>query len=105
MSTRGGRDYGARERSGTLQAARPPTLRQRGLDATRALREALNLSANVSDAHILTALTEVAAEEGKRNPRFAEAVRGRSHELAAQHGSSPKQAKAAKPEPLPPLVP
>jgi len=108
MSTRGGRENGARERperAATLQATRPATLRQRGVDATRVLREALNLPPGASDAHVLTALSEIAAEEGRRNPRFAEAVRGRAGELAAQHGSSVKPTKTTTSGALPPLVP
>ncbi len=102
MSTRGGRDYGARERAGTAQAARP-TVRQRGVDATRSLREALNLPADVNDTSILgPALAEAAAREVRRNPRFASEVRRTYDELAAmrrQSGSSTQKAE------LPPLVP
>ncbi len=104
MSTRGGRDHTGRERTATAQGPRP-TLRQRGVDATRSLREALNLPADASDASIMgTALAEAAAREIRRNPQFASEVRRTYDELAAmrrQSGTS-SQPKAQQ---VPPLVP
>lgn len=108
MSTRGGRNTDARERpqrSMRVQTTRPATLRQRGVEATRAVREVLNLAPEVSDAHITTALAEVAAEESRRNPQFAGAVRERARELAQPSTSNARPARGAKPQPLPPLVP
>lgn len=108
MSIRGSRDFGARERparSNRVTMARPPSMRQRSVDATRALREALNLPPNMSDTHVLTALAEAAAEETRRNPQFAETVRSRAHEIAAQTASTAKPVRSAKSAPLPPLVP
>ena len=103
MSTRGNSGSNGRERSQTAQATRP-SLRQRGVDATRNLRNALDLPANVGDSTVLGAvLAEVAAEEGRRNPRFATEVRRRYEEAMATH--KPAQTGSRQTKELPPLVP
>jgi hypothetical protein len=69
------------------------TLQQRGAEATRRLREALRLPANLNDAAILgTAVAEVAARESQRNPRFADDVRKAYEELTAMKGSTGRRA-------------
>lgn len=105
MSTRGGRDYpNGRQRAGSATQAPRSTLRQRGAEATRALRTALNLPPDISDNTILsTALAEIAAEEVQCNPGFARNVRSRYDELIATHGR-PVTRKAPA-QALPPLVP
>lgn len=89
----------------TTQTARQ-ILQQRGADATRTLREVLDLPSDLSDLSVLsTALAEVAAEEGRRNPQFARVVRSRYEELMELRGRPAKRATRPAKEPLPPLVP
>jgi hypothetical protein len=103
VSTRGSGDYAqGRRRSGTAQVPRA-SLRERGAEATRALREALHLPHDLSDSTILgTALAEIAAQEAQRNPSFAREVRSRYDELIVQRG---RPATRTAQEELPPLVP
>lgn len=92
------------ERSSSAQSARQ-SLQQRGVDATRALREVLGLPTNLNDASVLgTSLAEVAAREMRQNPRFASDVRRVYEELAALHHPSGKRSRTTQ-EDLPPLVP
>lgn len=92
------------ERRSSAQNARQ-SLQQRGVDATRALREVLGLPTNLSDASVLgTSLAEVATREMRQNPRFAGEVRRVYDELAALHRPSGKRS-GYSPEELPPLVP
>lgn len=92
------------ERQSATQGARQ-SLQQRGVDATRALREVLGLPANLNDTSVLgTSLAEVAAREMRQNPRFASEVRRVYDELAALHRPSGKRSRTAQ-EDLPPLVP
>lgn len=103
MSTRGGSDFNGRGRTRTAQPARP-TVRQRGVDATKSLREALHLPNDVNDTAILgTALAEVAAREIRRNQQFGDEVRRTYEDLKAQQASTGKQ--GTQQEELAPLVP
>lgn len=103
MSTRGSSGVGGRARSRTAKATRP-NLRQRGIEATRNLRDAMALPTNIGDSTVLgTVLAEVAAEEGRRNQRFAEEVRRRYEEAMATHKPAPSGSRQSKE--LPPLVP
>jgi hypothetical protein len=77
------------------------TLRERGAEATRNLREAMRLPTNAGDTGILsTALAEAAAEEGRQNPRFAGEVRRRYEALLGERRPAPQPRGA-----LPPLKP
>jgi hypothetical protein len=72
-----------------VQRLTQQALRERGTAATARLREAMKLSAMPVDTAILsTALAEVAAEEGQRNPTFADAVRERYIAIANLRQSS-----------------
>lgn len=92
------------QRSGTavVTQSRAQTVRQRGTEATRKLREMLGLSTSTSDTTLLsTALAEAAA----RSPQFASEVRKVYDELVAIQGQSSRygQSKAQLLEPLVPL--
>ncbi len=103
MSTRGSSGFDGRARPATTQAT-AAMLRQRGIDATKNLREALNLPTIVGDTTILgTVLAEVAAEEGMRNPQFASEVRRRYEEAMTQR--KPVRVATGQVQELPPLVP
>ncbi len=94
----------AERRASTTQVKRP-TLQERGADATRLLREMLQLSADVTDTRLLgTAVAEAVAEEGRRNARFLRDIRSRYDELAALR-SQPKQRQAQTQKTLEPLLP
>jgi hypothetical protein len=87
-------------RQGTLQA-----LRQRGADATRRLRDTLNLPSDLTDSAILgTALAEIAIEESRSNPALASRIRQRYFEMASLRTSTAQNGTRRKAEPLPPLV-
>lgn len=93
-----------RTRTYAAQAVRQ-TLQQRGAEATRSLREALQLPGDVSDTTILgTAVAEVAARESRRNTEFASQVRKVYDELAAMKRSRTVRTGDRKQD-LPPLVP
>ncbi len=106
MSTRGGSDYNGRQRPATAQVTQQ-TLREQGAEATRQLREALNLPIDVSDTSILgTALARAAVSEMKRNARFAQEVQRHYDELQAQRGAKSNKSKSGSRhvQPLEPLV-
>lgn len=89
-------------RSRPKQTARQ-ILQQRSVDATKELRDAFNLPFALGDATILgTALAEIAAEEGRRNPRFASAVRERYNELVTFQAPAQRASRQTQDE-LPPL--
>lgn len=95
-------------RQATAQATQTPRqmLQDRGANATRRLRELLDLPTDLTDLSLLsTALAEVATEEGGRNRQFASAVRKRYDELTALRGQPTKRGSRPAKEPLPPLVP
>lgn len=94
-----------RTQQGIVQAAHK-TLRERGAEATRNLRDVMRLSTNPGDTGILgTVLAEVAAEEGRRNPQFASEVRRRYEEALGQRRQSVQRASRPKQDALPPLEP
>jgi hypothetical protein len=81
-------------------------LRQRGIDATHHLNDALRLSAAASDAKLLdTALAEIVVEESARNPQLAARIRARYDELVSLRGAPRGGTVARTREELPPLVP
>jgi len=76
------------------------TLTQRGAEATRSLRQAVQLPINPQDTTVLgTALAEVAAREARRNPQFASEIRQVYTELLGLKGKAKNTKKV-----LPPLV-
>jgi|SRR5579872_89378 len=86
--------------SATISSA-PTTVKQRGIDATKRLRELLGLD----DLNLLAiALAETAADEIGRNTSFSERVRHSYQELA-QIKSKPKASKARTSRPATKLVP
>jgi hypothetical protein len=105
MSTSGG----VRASTRTNVPSRPrqtpaQLLKQRGIEATRNLRDALNLPTDLNDAAALgTALAEVAAEESRRNPRFADAVKQRYDDVMRLRTPAPRP--TTRRQELPPLVP
>jgi hypothetical protein len=91
-----------RTREGTAQAIRQ-SLQQRGAEATRELRQTAHLPTNPRDVNVLgTALAEVAANEARRNPRFADELHSRYEELLASQRTPRSTSKGAD---LPPLIP
>ncbi|HEX6799755.1 MAG TPA: hypothetical protein VF116_18745 [Ktedonobacterales bacterium] len=97
----------AERQASTAQAVRQ-TVQQRGAEATRRLREALRLPADVNDTTILgTAVAEVAARESLRNPHFAAQVRTAYDELAAmkRRPGANRRPSVRQEHELPPLIP
>jgi len=91
-------------RQGTAHEARD-TLQQRGAQATRNLRVAMQMPTHPKDEGILgIALAEVAAGEGRRNPQFASDVRQRYDELIDLRNRAARRASQHAQE-LPPLEP
>lgn len=84
-------------------------LQQRGAEATRDLRAALQLPSGLNDTAILgTALAEAAVREIRRNPQFASDVRRSYEELVQAGGGRASRSRAggqSKEQDLPPLVP
>lgn len=81
-------------------------LRARGARATGTLREALGTPSHLADTTILgTALAEIAAEESRRNPGFARAVRDRYDEIASLRGGPATNATRPSRLPLQELIP
>jgi hypothetical protein len=79
-------------------------LKQRGVEATQRLRDALNLATDLGDSAILgTALAEVAAREIARNPQFGREVRQLYDELK-QTQARPAPRTTRQPQALEPLV-
>jgi hypothetical protein len=71
----------------SVSATRAPRVspKQQAVKATEQLRDVLRLPGIEGDTNAFTtALAEVAANESRHNPRFAEAVRVRYQELTAQ---------------------
>ena len=69
---------------------KPLTIQQRSVEATRSLREALGLD----DTKLLgTALAEVAAEEARHNPDFAQRIRQTYAELEQVNSSRTRAAR------------
>jgi hypothetical protein len=103
---KGGSTSMAERRSmSSVVQARTQTLRERGAEATRRLREALQIAPDLNDATILgTALAEYVAERSQSDPRIAQELRRRYDELIAQSGRGAKRTPRQK-ETLPPLVP
>jgi len=80
-------------------------LRQRGIDATRRLNDALGLSADLSDAKLLgTALAEIVVEESARNRPLATRIRVRYDELSAMRGAPKTVGPGKNTDQLPALV-
>jgi hypothetical protein len=103
MSTRHSDSSNGRARPASAQTA-SATLHQRGIEATRHLREALSLPTSVGDAAVLgTILAEVAAEESRRNPTFANEVRRRYEAAIATRRPAARDSRQV--QVLPPLVP
>src|SRR5260370_42713667 len=85
-----------RSMSSVVQA-RTQTLRERGAEATRRLREALQIAPDLNDATILgTALAEYGAERSQSDPRIAQELRRRYDELIAQSGRGAKRVPRQK---------
>jgi len=107
MAARGGRDADGRDRIAadrSAPASARPSLREQGIEATRRLREALGLPADVNDAALLgTAVARAAASEARRNPRFAREVRRHYDDLQAHRGTTGTSG-ARHARPLEPLV-
>jgi len=105
MSTSGGVRMSTRASVPSRPRQTPAQLfKQRGIEATRNLRDALNLPTDLGDAAALgTALAEVAAEESRRNSRFADAVKQRYDEVMRLRAPVPKN--GTRKQELPPLVP
>lgn len=81
------------------------TPRKRADNATSMVRQALALPVRPGDANaFVAALAEIAAEESKRNRRFADAIRNRYDELMHEQSTALKSKKTSKAD-LPPLVP
>jgi len=100
MSTSGG------VRTSSNRQTPAQVVRQRGIDATRQLRDALNLPTDLTDSAILgTALAEVAVEESRANPALASRIRQRYLDIASLRKPTAQNGARRRAEPLPPLVP
>lgn len=90
----------------TAVQTRAQTLKERGADATRRLREVLLLAPDLTDTTVLgTALAEYIVEKSQSDPHIAQELRSRYDDLAAQSGRGAKRTSIQK-ETLPsPLVP
>ncbi len=95
---------GQQSTAGTAQAVHP-TLKQRGDNATRDLRQAAHLPTNPQDSNVLlTALAEAATREARRNPQFASDIQRTYAQILAMRGRAGQgKSKGAQPQ-LPPLV-
>lgn len=86
-------------------SARTQTLRERSVEATRRLREALHLAPDLNDSTVLgTALAEYVAERSRSDPYMAQELRQRYDELIV-HSGRPRARTSRQSEPVPPLVP
>ena len=100
MSTSGG--------VGTSSNRQTPAqlVRQRSIDATRHLRDTLNLPTDLTDSAILgTALAEIAVEESRANLALASRIRQRYLDIASLRRPTAQNGTRRRAEPLPPLVP
>jgi hypothetical protein len=102
---RGGSTGMAEQRSMTSAVrTRAQVLRERGAEATRRLRDALQLAPDLNDATVLgTALAEYMAERSRTDPHIAQELRRRYDELMALGGGRARRA-SRQTETLPPLV-
>jgi hypothetical protein len=99
MSTSGG------VRTSSNRQTPTQLVRQRGIDATRQLRDTLNLPTDLTDSAILgTALAEIAVEESRSHPALASRIRQRYMEIASLRKPTAQSGTRRKAEPLPPLV-
>jgi hypothetical protein len=105
MSTSGGVRMSTRASTPSRPRQTPgQVFKQRGIEAPRNLRDALNVPTDLNDAAALgTALAEVAAEESRRNSRFSDAVRQRYDEVMRLRAPAPKT--GTRKQELSPLCP